>query len=1020
MTAFAHAAVGMAVTDFTGRFVEINDAYSKITGYSCEELRSLDVYSITHPDYRAVNADLIRKLLAGDLPAFILEKPYIKKGGDLVWVQNSVSLARDRQGNATNIIAICQDITERRVAQEALCESEERFRLQFKATPVPIFSWRRVGTDFMLVDYNDAADRMTAHGIANLLGRKASELYAKTTEVIDGLESCFNQKKPIRKTGDFRLLSTGELKYLDVSFVWVPPDLVMIHTEDITKRKRAEEAKLEAERKYRDIFENANEGIFQTTPDGRFLTANPALARILGFETPEQLINERTNIASQQYADSARRQEFKRLLETHGIVRGFEYEAYRKDGSRIWISDSVRVVRKADGTILYYEGIAEDITERKSAERELRKQKEILQKVFDQIPLMISFIAEDGRLELVNGEWERTLGWTLREILEDNVDVFAECYPDPEYRRRVTNFVAQSNAEWEDFKTKTRDGRIIDTSWARLQLSDGTSIGIGKNITRQKRSAQLNAASSALARGLSGARSPLEAGGLIIQTADELFGWDSCTLDLYDSEKDVLLPILNIDTIGGKRQDITPFLTGQPPTPRGRRIIENGAELLVREVPYLFDKSTVPFGDTARPSATIMSVPIRYGTNIIGLLSIHSYQPHPYTLASLDELQSLADMCGQALNRIRAEQSLYESEERFRQIAENIDAVIWMVDLDVKNLIYINPAYERIWGQSTTSIYDRPTSLIDAVHPADRDKAALMVEQQAKDKYKAFEYRIVRPDGSVRWIRDRSFPIWNADGKPYRLAGIAEDITERKQAETELRNYSRRLIEAQESERKQIARELHDEIGQVLTAVRINLQSLAQLGETSSILQRIPEDIRVIDEALKRVRDLSFELRPSLLDDLGLAAATRWYVDRCAERAEMKAEVRIEPGISEPRLSREVETACFRILQEALTNVARHAQAENVSITLRSSDSKLILSVKDDGIGIESTCLHVTNDRSTKLGLRGMEERALAVAGRLEILSAPSVGTEIRASFPMVQRGNGNQFGFGSEPGVSS
>src|SRR6266404_2535154 len=525
MTAFAHAAVGMAVTDLTGRFVEINDAYSKITGYSCEELRSLDVYSITHPDYRAVNVDLIRKLLAGDLPAFILEKPYIKKGGDLVWVQNSVSLARDRHGNAINIIAICQDITERRVAQEALCESEERFRLQFKATPVPIFSWRRVGTDFMLVDYNDAADRMTAHGIANLLGRKASELYAKTTEVIDGLESCFNQKKPIRKTGDFRLLSTGELKYLDVSFVWVPPDLVMIHTEDITKRKRAEEAKLEAERKYRDIFENANEGIFQTTPDGRFLTANPALARILGFETPEQLINERTNIASQQYADSARRDEFKRLLETRGIVRGFEYEAFRKDGSRIWISDSVRVVRKADGTILYYEGIAEDITERKSAERELRKQKEILQKVFDQIPLMISFVAEDGRLELVNGEWERTLGWTLREILEDNVDVFAECYPDPEYRRRVMNFVAQSNAEWEDFKTKTRDGRIIDTSWARLQLSDGASIGIGKNITRQKRSAQLNTAASALARGLSGARSPLEAGGLIIQTADELFGW---------------------------------------------------------------------------------------------------------------------------------------------------------------------------------------------------------------------------------------------------------------------------------------------------------------------------------------------------------------------------------------------------------------------------------------------------------------------------------------------------------------
>ena len=412
-TAFAQAAIGVAITDFSGRFIQINDAYSRITGYSQAELYARDFLSITHAEYRESNEELFQKLVTGQVPVFVFEKPYIKKSGDLVWVQNSVSLLRDEEGKPINIIALCEDVTERKIAQNALLESEERFRVQFKATPVPIFSWRRVGQDFVLVDYNDSADRVTDHGIASLVGRKASELYGTTPELIEELENSFRQKKTTKRVGDFRLLGTGELKHLEVSFVFVPPDLVMVNTEDISERRQAEEARLEAERKYRDIFENANEGIFQTTPDGRFLTANPALARILGFDSSEQLINERTNIASQHYVDSGRREEFKWLLDNYGTVRGFEYEAYRKDGSRIWMSDSVRTVRNEEGEVLYYEGIAEDITERKRAENDLRKQKEILQKIFDHIPVMISFVDENGRIELINQEGERALGWTL-------------------------------------------------------------------------------------------------------------------------------------------------------------------------------------------------------------------------------------------------------------------------------------------------------------------------------------------------------------------------------------------------------------------------------------------------------------------------------------------------------------------------------------------------------------------------------------------------------------------------------
>jgi signal transduction histidine kinase len=195
-----------------------------------------------------------------------------------------------------------------------------------------------------------------------------------------------------------------------------------------------------------------------------------------------------------------------------------------------------------------------------------------------------------------------------------------------------------------------------------------------------------------------------------------------------------------------------------------------------------------------------------------------------------------------------------------------------------------------------------------------------------------------------------------------------------------------------------IARELHDEIGQVLTAVRMNLQSLQQ-DRTSQ--HDLAEGIRVIDEALKRVRDLSLELRPSLLDDLGLAAASRWYVDRFARRAGVKAELQIDFESLQTRLPREVETACFRILQEALTNIGRHARAKQIAVLLTIVDSQLFLSVKDDGIGIEGSSSETAGNSQPPLGLRGMEERALAVSGHFEIISALALGTEVRVRFPI-------------------
>jgi len=989
--AFTHAAVGVAVTDLNGCFLEVNEAFCLLTGYSPNDLKAIDLGFITHPNHRKRNSELISKLIAGEIPAFVVHTGYIKQGGNFVWVQSSVSPIRDIDGTPIRLLNICEDTTEQRATESALKETRERSRVQFRATPVPIFSWRRTDDDFVLVDYNDAADRMTEHGIIRLLGKSALQLYATTPEVIEGMESCFTQRRPIRKTGDFRLLSTGELKHLDVTFVFVPPDLVMIHTEDITERMNADQARIEAERKYREMFENSNLGMFQSTPEGRYLAANSALAQMLGFDSPEELIKERTSIGEQEYVDPNRREDFKLEMEINGFVRGFEYEAYRKDRSQIWLSMGVRAVKDKD-MVLFYEGIAEDITERKRSEDVLRQQKELLQTIFDHIPVMILFMDQHRRVKFVNHEWEKTLGWSSEQSKAS--DVIAELYPDEVERARVWRWIESGNRELGHFRTRVKDGHLIDTVWLNVKISDGTSIGIGKDISKERRAQRFRDAALALSHRLTGVTSTHDAAKIITEVADQLIGWDSCSVQLYDSEVDIVRTVLSIDNFHGERREVT-IAEPRQPSAKTRAVIDDGPKLIVRDVPFSFEDSAVPFGDVSRPSASIISVPIRHGSSVLGVLSIESYQDNAYDEMSLKDLESLADLCGEALNRIRAEQSLHESEERFRQIAENIDDVIWMMDTTWEKLLYVSPSYETIWQRPSATIRNDSTAYRHAIHPEDRERVAkVMAERIAKTGFSSLEYRITRPDNSIRWIRSRSFPICDADGKSYRLAGIAEDITERKAAETAVRDYSRRLLNAHESERMKIARELHDDIGQVLTAVRINLQSLGKSAGNEEMLEHVGEGIRVIDEAISRVRDLSFELRPSLLDDLGLAAATRWYVNQFAHRVGLIADLQLDYDGFQERLSKDVETACFRILQEALTNVARHAKAKQITIILKTVDSQLYLSVKDDGEGMERG-----GSKST-LGLRGMEERALSVSGKLEILSTPSKGTEVRVWFP--------------------
>ncbi len=228
---------------------------------------------------------------------------------------------------------------------------------------------------------------------------------------------------------------------------------------------------------------------------------------------------------------------------------------------------------------------------------------------------------------------------------------------------------------------------------------------------------------------------------------------------------------------------------------------------------------------------------------------------------------------------------------------------------------------------------------------------------------------------------------------------LQERELERQRASKKLQVLSHRLVEVQEAERRQIARELHDEIGQSLTAAELNLQAALQAPRASALEKRLEDSIQAVERVLEQVHDLSLNLRPSMLDDLGLEPALRWYTHRQAALTGMRAEFYAET--LDDRLDPVIETECFRVAQEALTNVVRHSQASHVKVELTRRDDRLHLRVRDDGVGFDVSALRDEAVRGASLGLLSMEERASLAGGGLEFNSAPGQGTEVRAWFPL-------------------
>jgi two-component system, NarL family, sensor histidine kinase UhpB len=293
----------------------------------------------------------------------------------------------------------------------------------------------------------------------------------------------------------------------------------------------------------------------------------------------------------------------------------------------------------------------------------------------------------------------------------------------------------------------------------------------------------------------------------------------------------------------------------------------------------------------------------------------------------------------------------------------------------------------------------------DEIWPAEIAEVYLRTDRAVLKSGRRRRYEEKRPDpsGIPRWFETIKSPIRDKAGRIIGTVGISRDISERKAAESELiksraqlRDLSNYLQSIREAERARISRELHDELGQTLTALKMELGWLKDRLplEPTMLRTRIDRLVQIVDHSVTDLQRIASDLRPMILDELGLASAIQWLTQNFSERSSLSIELSFER--TDVVYSKEVSTAAFRIVQEALTNIVRHSGAASARIIARHSSDELQLDISDDGRGMD-----VARSRREHLGVVGMSERAHMLGGSMEIDSAPGRGTRISVRLPL-------------------
>jgi PAS domain S-box-containing protein len=490
----------------------------------------------------------------------------------------------------------------------------------------------------------------------------------------------------------------------------------------------------------------------------------------------------------------------------------------------------------------------------------------------------------------------------------------------------------------------------------------------------------------------------------LVRLIEEQAGGMRCAVLLADPMQQRLTFVAAPSIPADYKSGIEPYLRIAP------NMGSCGTAAFLRKPVYTEDTATDSLWENCRGFAVrnglraIWSTPILSDDNdVLGTFAMYYGEPR---LPSAEDIQ-LIDMATQmarvAIQREQDEERLRASEEKFRLIAENARDLIVLVDSRGRRL-YLSPSYRMLYGD-VRKLHGE--NALDSVYPEDRARIeeafGKMIRSGVGGRH---EYRVRSISGELRYLQWEGTPIRDSSGQVTAALGVGRDITEQRRTQEalhrsaeELQALSRRLVELQESERRELASGLHDRVGQSLTALNINLAILRETlpRHDTDISSRLDDSAILLESIVRAIENVVSDLRPPMLDDHGLPPALEWYAKQFSARAGIAVSVRA----SEPdeRIAADVEIALFRIVQEALNNVAKHARASSVEIALECEGSEYVMSVVDNGVGLRAGEEGADRPRPG-LGMVTMRERAQAVGGRFQIESLPCGGTQLTVRCP--------------------
>ena len=819
---------GFWMLDLEGNLVDVNEAYCRMSGYSRQELLSMHISDV---EVNEASPELVvqhvRRIIQAGSDRF--ETRHRCKDGRIFEVEVIATFLKLRE---PCVFGFMRDITERKQAEQLLRASQERFRQLAENIREVFWITNRAKNEMIYI----------SPAYEEIWGRTCESLYASPRDWVEALHPDDRERvleAALTKQVSGQYDEVYRIVRPDGSHHWIHDRAFPIRddsgevyrvvgiAEDITQRKEAEDALWNAEARYRSIFENATEGIFRTTPEGRILIANPALARMFGYPSPQEMVSSVTDVGRQVYVSLEKRAEMKRLLLEQGAIQGFEEQNYRKDGSIIWVSLNAHVVYDAGGAVQFFEGTLQDITERKRAEGQLA----MLAHAVESTAEMICITDLQDRFTFVNRAFLEGYGYTEVEILGKTPDILLAPNNPPAL---MSEILEQSRLDgWR--------GEMLD------RRKDGTEFPISLSTSK------------------------------IVDS-------DGCVIGLM-----------------GVAQDISE-----------RKRAEEQIRLLA------------------------------------------------YAVQSARDLICITD-----------------GENRFT---------------------FVNQSFVKAYGYSQEEVLGRKPDFLYS--PKNPPGLCEHIFRQTLGGSWTGELLNCRKDGTEFPISLSTSEIKNSEGRTLGLIGVARDITERKQAEEELRRLPLRIIEVQEAERLRVARELHDSVNQLIASAKMRLRKVEDgvMSLNPAAREILARCGRLLVQALEENRRIAHNLRPSDLDEFGLAAASRNFCKELQSRTKLMVKYNIA-RIGQ-RLAPALELNLFRIMQEAVNNIEKHAHAREVRLRIAFHGDSIVLRIQDDGRGFDPKRGKAGKGKWRGIGLTNMRERAEFLGGTCTVESAPKRGTTITVRVP--------------------